>query len=125
MKIFSILNNLVEKSMYYIEFNLLLLFSTICTAWVIIIILAFYDVAVLLILYLRNAVINYLIICSILAGIFILNAIFFKKHISYNKKIPRWYKIFFWILLITNIAWHTYISPLLYDIIYNTINNIH
>ena len=105
-KFISIIKNLIEKSMYYVEFNLLLIFSTLCIIGCILIILVFYDIALLVLLDIETVFLDdYLIICSILTGIFVLNILTTRKHISYNKKLPQWYKIAFWLLLITNIVW--------------------
>ena len=105
-KFIFIIKNLIEKSMYYVEFNLLLLFSTMCIIGCILIILVFYDIALLVLLDIETVFLDdYLIICSILAGMFVLNILTTRKHISYNKKLPQWYKIAFWLLLITNIVW--------------------
>lgn len=110
MKILSTLKDLIEKPIYYVEFNLLIIFMTLCILGCIFIILAFYDIAPLIFIDLTTVLLDdYLIICSILAGIFILNAIFFRKHISYDKKVPLWYKIIFFILLIVDIVWFIFI----------------
>lgn len=128
MKILSILNNLVEKSMYYVEINLLLLFSSLFILFCLfnIIIVVYYDAPTLLLWDVYVIFLfKYLVICTTLLGIFILNILTLKKHISFDKKLPRWYKIFFRILLIVNILWFICISPFCYDIIYDTIHGIH
>ena len=128
MKILSALNNLIEKSMYYVEFNVLLIFSTLFMLFCLYIniIITYYGASILLLWAVYSTLFfKYIVTCIVLLGIFLLNTLTCRKHISYSRKIPRWYKIFFWVLLVSNIVWHTYMSSVWYGVVYNTINNIH
>ena len=128
MKIISMLNNLIEKTAHYIEFNALLFFSTLFILFCLFnfIIVKFFDAPYLLIwdIYIIF-LFKYVIVCAILLGIFLFNALTFKIHINYNKKIPLWYKILFLILLIANIIWIICISPHCYSIVHDAILGIH
>ena len=128
MKILSALNNLIEKSMYYVEFNLLLIFSTLFMFYCIFlfVIVTYYDAPSLLIADIYMVLsFKYVVGCAILLGIFILNLLTLKKHISYKRNFPLWCKIFYWIVLFINIGWNIYMSPLWYSAVYDTIHNIH
>ena len=127
-KFISIIKNLIEKSMYYVEFNLLLIFSTLFMFFCIfnLVIVTYYDAPSLLLwdLYVIFFF-KYVVGCTILLGIFILNLLTLKKHISYKRKFPLWYKIFYWVVLFINIVWNIFMSPQWYGAVYDTIHNIH
>ena len=127
-KFISIIKNLIEKSMYYVEFNFLLIFSTLFMFFCIFnyVIVIYYEAPSLLLwdLYVIFFF-KYVVGCAILLGIFILNLLTFKKHISYKRKFPLWYKIFYWVVLFINIVWNIFMSPQWYGAVYDTINHIH
>ena len=113
MKLFIRLNNLLNKAVYYIEFNILLLYSTL---FVIFYMLSFIlyktvDSFTFLMLYIETCLLDkYITTCGIIFAIFVCNLITLKKHVKYTNKIPYQYKILFKILLVINFIAFIFLS---------------
>ncbi len=108
MKLITMLNNLLNKLVYYLEINILLFYSTLFVIFVLcnLIIGALYDATMFLLTDISIIFLDkYVITCGIIMGVFILNIITIKKHINYENKTPKWYQILFKIFFVVNLLW--------------------
>ena len=117
-KIFNILDNYF---MYYIELSLIILVISLHTYLCLTFFLLIPDTSYLGVLVLMAVIATapYLYaVILLLAGIHCINRFFFDKHIPFDKKFPKWYKIVWRINLFINACFQALLlSAVIYSLI--------
>ena len=107
MKLFIRLNNLLNKAVYYIEFNILLLYSALFIIFCTCIYITGLITDMVLVFMTEIIIVfakKYITVCGILLCIFLLNLLTFRRHLPVSK-VPIWYNIIYKISFITNLIW--------------------